>query len=246
MDNLGKYLGVPLLYSKVSKHTFDDIINKLNLRLNSWKASSLSLARRSTLVKSVLSSIPLYTMQTALLPSATCNAIDRKCKNFFWRDTKQTRKIHLLSWDKVGSSKKSGDLRIRHASKMNQALMMKNGWRLIGKKDTLWTKVLMAKYKVDNDVIPTVERKRNSSNLWKGIYNSWSEIQKHHIWRIGDGSKIQFWNHHWIPNLGALEPQALQVNATINCDSTLMNFLTVSRFWDVNKLRECLPDEVVQ
>ncbi|XP_072059052.1 uncharacterized protein [Arachis hypogaea] len=47
--DLGKYFGVPLIHSKVSKIIYSDIINKMNLRLNSWKASSLSLAGRATL-----------------------------------------------------------------------------------------------------------------------------------------------------------------------------------------------------
>ncbi|RYR25015.1 hypothetical protein Ahy_B02g058659 [Arachis hypogaea] len=136
-DNLGKYLGVPLLHLKVSKCTFNDIINKLNSRINSWKVSSVSLAGRTTLVKSILSSTSLYTMQIALLPTATCNAIDCKCKSFIWRDTNQARKIHLLSGKKVGKPKKSSGLRILQASKMNQALMMKKGWGFIAKKDAL-------------------------------------------------------------------------------------------------------------
>ncbi|KAL4293710.1 hypothetical protein AHAS_Ahas18G0155300 [Arachis hypogaea] len=126
-EKFGKYFGVPLHLSKVSNNTFDEILSKLNSRLNSWKASSLSLAGRTTLVNSVLSSIPLYTMQTILLPITTCNFIDRKCRNFLWEKTEQTKKIHLLSWKKVGQQKKNGGLGVRHAHALNKAFMVKVG-----------------------------------------------------------------------------------------------------------------------
>ncbi|QHO04624.1 LINE-1 retrotransposable element ORF2 protein [Arachis hypogaea] len=145
-DNLRKYLGVPLHHNKVSGSTFDDIISKLNTRLNSWKVSSLSLAGRNTLVKSVISSILSYTMQTALIPSTTCNAIDHKCRNFLWGETAQSKKIHRLSWKKIGEHKNNGGLGIRHARTLNRAFMMKVGWGLIEKKDALWARVLRSKY----------------------------------------------------------------------------------------------------
>ncbi|QHN91722.1 Putative ribonuclease H protein family [Arachis hypogaea] len=49
-NDLGKYLGVLLLRSRVTKNTYHEIIQKLNTRLSNWKASSLFLAGRITLV----------------------------------------------------------------------------------------------------------------------------------------------------------------------------------------------------
>ncbi|QHO46030.1 LINE-1 retrotransposable element ORF2 protein [Arachis hypogaea] len=195
-DDLGKYLGIPLHHSRVSESTFNNIIDKMNTNLNSWKASSLSLAGRNTLVKSVLSSIPSYTMQTAFLPKATCNAIDKKCRNFFWGDTNQTRKIHLVSWKKVCEPKKSGGLGIHRASTLNHSFMTKVGWGLIENKNALWARVLRSKYGSENDIIPKVERKQSSSNLWKGICASWDIVESNHIWCIRDDSTIDFWKHN--------------------------------------------------
>ncbi|KAL4343532.1 hypothetical protein AHAS_Ahas11G0087800 [Arachis hypogaea] len=237
-DNLGKYLGVPLLHSKVSKHTFNDIINKLNSRLNSWKASSLSFAGRTTLVKSVLSSIPLYTMQTALLPVSTCNVIDRKCRSFLWGDTDQSKKIHLMNWDKVCQPKKAGGLGIRHASKMNHTFMMKAGWELVEKRDSLWITMLRSKYKAGKDIIPNVERKPNSSNMWKGICKSWPDVKQNHIWRIGDGSVIKFWQHNWVPNLGSLDQHVPQDAVKLNVDSSYMAITNNATCGGI--LRNCL------
>ncbi|XP_072066946.1 uncharacterized protein [Arachis hypogaea] len=235
-DDLRKYIGVPILHCKVSKHTFEGIINKLHTRHNSWKAFSLSLDGRVTLVKFVLSSMPVYNMQSVVLPSATCNIVDRICRNFIWGDTKQTKKIHLLSWKKVCELKKFGSLGIRHASQMNQAFMMKAGWGLIERKDALWARVLRSKYGSGTDIIPKVERKRNNSNLWKGICSTWDKVQHNCIWRIGDGSQIRFWDHCWVPGVGRLSEIASQVSNNVNYSDMLMDFLNVSGHWDIEKL----------
>ncbi|XP_057730720.1 uncharacterized protein LOC130946057 [Arachis stenosperma] len=49
-DDLEKYLGIPLIHSKVSKEAYSGIINNLNSRLNGWKAATLLLAGRPTLL----------------------------------------------------------------------------------------------------------------------------------------------------------------------------------------------------
>ncbi|QHO25231.1 Putative ribonuclease H protein [Arachis hypogaea] len=245
-DDLGKYLGVPILHSKVSKHTFEGIINKLQARLNAWKASSLSLAGRVTLVKSVLSSMPLYNMQSAVLPSYTCNMIDRICRNFLWGNTEQTKKIHLISWKNVCEPKSGGGLGIRHASQVNQAFMMKAGWGLIAQKEALWARVLRSKYGSGSDIIPKVERRRNSSNLWKGICSSWENVQANCIWRVGDGSLIRFWDHYWIPDVGNLSATVNQVSNITNSSDMLTDFLDVSGQWDIRNLQEVLPEDVVK
>lgn len=53
-NDLGKYLGIPILHKKVPKRFFQFILNKVNQRLSSWKAHHLSFAGRLTLMKFVL------------------------------------------------------------------------------------------------------------------------------------------------------------------------------------------------
>lgn len=42
-DDLGKYLGVPIFHKKVSRHTFNFVIDKVNQRLSTWKAANCRL-----------------------------------------------------------------------------------------------------------------------------------------------------------------------------------------------------------
>lgn len=71
-EQLGKYLGVPILHKRVTKETYQYVEERVRLKLQGWKARSLYLARRITVAQSVLSAIVYYPMQTSKLPNTTC------------------------------------------------------------------------------------------------------------------------------------------------------------------------------
>lgn len=58
----GKYLGLPLHVRKLRKIEVQPLIDKIGARLPGWKGRFLSSAGRETLVKTVLSSQPIYHM----------------------------------------------------------------------------------------------------------------------------------------------------------------------------------------
>lgn len=84
IENLRKYLGVPILHKRVKKQPFQFVIDKVSRRLSTWKPTNLSLARRVTLTKSVLQALLSYVMQTALLPCSVCDEVDKLCSSFVW------------------------------------------------------------------------------------------------------------------------------------------------------------------
>ena len=81
-DNLGKYLGVPLIHSKMDKRTFKDVLEKTQNRLSGWKTRLLNLAGRVTLVKHVTSCLPMYQMQSLALPMSVCKSFDKMNRDF--------------------------------------------------------------------------------------------------------------------------------------------------------------------
>ena len=52
--DLGNYLGMPLLHSRVSKATYHGILEKVERKLNGWSAKHLSFVGRVTLTQTVL------------------------------------------------------------------------------------------------------------------------------------------------------------------------------------------------
>ncbi|GMI70388.1 hypothetical protein HRI_000708100 [Hibiscus trionum] len=54
VEDLGTYLGVPLLHKRVTKATYRFLIEKVERRLSGWASRTLSLAGRITLAKAIL------------------------------------------------------------------------------------------------------------------------------------------------------------------------------------------------
>ncbi|CAN1144699.1 hypothetical protein LINPERHAP2_LOCUS14247 [Linum perenne] len=73
--DLCRYLGVQVLHARVTAETYQSILDRMDLKLSSWKAKSLALA---TLAQSVLMAIPAHAIQTSVLPTTTCESIDRR------------------------------------------------------------------------------------------------------------------------------------------------------------------------
>ena len=52
----------------------------MDKRLTGWNVARLSLAGRVTLAQSVLQAMPVYAMQTTLLPPLVRHEIDKSCR----------------------------------------------------------------------------------------------------------------------------------------------------------------------
>ena len=123
--NFGKYLGFPIKYENSSSHDFDYILDKVQAKLQGWKANLLSMAGRLTLIKSVLSAIPSYVMQGCFLPNRIHTNLDRISRNFLWGSTEEKRKIYLVGWNKVTKPKANGGLGLHAAKERNLTLAAK-------------------------------------------------------------------------------------------------------------------------
>lgn len=108
-ENLGWYLGIPILHERVNKSTFSYILEKMKRKLANWTSESLSLAGKQVLVQLALASIPVYTMQAVALLIKTCNDIDKICRDFLWEDRDDKKRIHLVNWVRSANQETKGD-----------------------------------------------------------------------------------------------------------------------------------------
>lgn len=112
-DCFGKYLEVPVIHERVSKHTYANLVDKVCKRLAAWKSCTLNMAGCLTLIKSITSVLPVYTMQTDKLAVSICDTLDRLNWNFLWGGHENKSKVHMVDWDTVCLSKDSGGLGVR-------------------------------------------------------------------------------------------------------------------------------------
>ena len=97
-----------------------------------------------------------------------------------------------LSWDRMMLPKSKGGMGFRDMRAFNQALLVKQAWRLLDTPDSLCARLMRAKYYPNGNLLDTVFT-RNSSVVWKGIEHRLELLKRGVIWRVGDGALIKTW-----------------------------------------------------
>ena len=83
---------------------------------------------RLTLIRSTLSSLPIYYLSLFRMPHKVCARLDRIQRQFLWGGSDLDKKVYLVSWATVCTDKRKGGLGIKSFSKMIKALLCKLSW----------------------------------------------------------------------------------------------------------------------
>jgi hypothetical protein len=96
------YLGLPISNKKLRRSDLIDWVDKIAARLPNCKASLLNLAGRTTLVRFVLSAIPVYLLIAMIVHKWVIKAIDKIRRPFLWKGRKEINGgCCLVAWEKV-------------------------------------------------------------------------------------------------------------------------------------------------
>jgi len=77
-----KYLGVPLHFTKLTRNDLQPVTDKIIKRIAGWRGRLLSYARRLTLLKACLASIPIYLMSIIKFPKWAIRMINSHMGHF--------------------------------------------------------------------------------------------------------------------------------------------------------------------
>ncbi|KAL0378647.1 UNVERIFIED_CONTAM: hypothetical protein Sradi_3170200 [Sesamum radiatum] len=117
-----KYLGVPLVASRLTVQDCP-LLHKVDSRIEGWAQLNLSLAGRTQLIKSVLSSLHVYWASVFILPKSIISAIESRMRLFLWKGSSGSG-MAKVSWAQICRPKAEGGLGVRRILLMNQALMI--------------------------------------------------------------------------------------------------------------------------
>lgn len=76
---------------------------------------------------------------------------------------------------------------------MNDAFLMKIGWKIIDNLDNLCSQVLIGKYWRGKDLRREISVKESDSILWKDLARLWNDMGNCFRWCVGDGREARFW-----------------------------------------------------
>eukprot|EP00268_Persea_americana_P028345 TRINITY_DN27528_c0_g4_i1.p1 TRINITY_DN27528_c0_g4~~TRINITY_DN27528_c0_g4_i1.p1 ORF type:complete len:130 (-),score=22.39 TRINITY_DN27528_c0_g4_i1:76-465(-) len=86
---------------RIKKHLWDLVVDWHEKKLSSWKGRYLSLGGLVILIKSNLSSIPIYILSYFRYPKSVVLRIEKLQRDFLWNDIIDKRKLHLVKWEVV-------------------------------------------------------------------------------------------------------------------------------------------------
>ncbi|OMP01704.1 reverse transcriptase [Corchorus capsularis] len=246
-NDLGKYLGVPIIHGRVTKATFKEIVEKVQRKLSTWKSKLLSLAGRATLVGAVTSSIPTYHMMTMLMPKNVTSILDSMNNRFLWGGNEHKRGVHLVAWSDVCTPKSMGGLSLQRMELHNRALLQKTAWRFLMEPGSMWVRFLKAKYGIGDDIFRFLDNKPKGSptwsSTWKGLARAFSFLSAGLKWRVGNGRTVRFWEDPWLLNVPlthSLDPSFAIENPGV----LVREYINPEGGWNMDKVFLDLPAEV--
>ncbi|XP_042974662.1 uncharacterized protein LOC122306298 [Carya illinoinensis] len=245
-----KYLGLPPLVGRAKYRAFSDIKHKVWKKLHGWKEKMLSVGGKEILIKAVALSIPTYAMNCFKLPSSLCAELEQLMEKFWWGQKKEEHKIHWMSWSKMCNTKQNGGMGFKDLRVFNEALLAKNGWRIMQNTESLLHKIFKARYFPKKHFLDAALG-YNPSFVWRGIWGTKRKLQEGCQWRIGSGKEVRIWTDSWVPGFTSIAGQHISPSyygnaELIGDESATVNslFIANQRVWDVGKITAFFRPEV--
>ncbi|GKA84830.1 RNA-directed DNA polymerase, eukaryota, partial [Tanacetum coccineum] len=104
------YLGVKVAANMTRVNSWNEVIENVTCKLSKWKAQSLSVRGRLTLLKSVLGSLPTYYMSLFKALDGVLSHLERLRNSFFLGAEMDEHKMTWVCWRKVMAQKQYGGL----------------------------------------------------------------------------------------------------------------------------------------
>lgn len=119
---------------------------------------------------------------------------------FWWQKGMGKCSIHWCDWKKLCDLKENGEMGFCSFGNFNIALLIKQGWRIMTRPDSLLMKILKAKYFLTDDFLDC-SLKSNASYTWRSIWSAGKVLRDGMSLRVGNGESISVFDHNWIPGV---------------------------------------------
>ncbi|GJY67592.1 RNA-directed DNA polymerase, eukaryota, reverse transcriptase zinc-binding domain protein, partial [Tanacetum coccineum] len=188
-------------------------------RLSKWKIKTLSVGGRLTLIKSVLTSLPLYHMSLYKAPLGVLRDLESLRRKFFNGADINEKRFSMISWNKILASKQKGGLGVSSFFALNRSLLFKWVWRFLSQDASLWHRLIAVLYGNRSPFVHTGSV--SSLSPWNCILKELNSLSAKGInllallkKKVGNGANTLFWEDCWIndvplsrsfPRLYALE-----------------------------------------
>ncbi|KAH9750466.1 reverse transcriptase domain-containing protein [Citrus sinensis] len=234
-----KYLGLPAMVGRKKVTFFNDIKLRVLNKISNWNSKLFSSGGKEVLIKAIAQAIPAYAMSVFRLPIGLCSDIQKAIAEFWWGSKKEKRRIHWAKWDRLCKAKGRGGMGFRDLTCFNQALVAKQGWRVIHFPESLMARVLQARY-FKNSSFMQAKLGSNPSFIWRSILWGRQVLQNGMRWRIGCGQQVKIYQSRWIPR-----PTSFKIfsRATLPVEATVSTLIDKEHKWNENLIKQHFDHE---
>jgi hypothetical protein len=171
-----QYLGLPLTLGRTKMVHLQYIQDRAKGKLAGWQGKLVNMAGRRELVRSVLSSLPVYLLTVIRAPKNFLKELDKLRKRFLWaRDGELSGGKCKVAWTNVCAPEPDGGLGIKNLDYFSQSLRLRWLWFAWEDRQRPWEGLQLP-----------------ITNEDRALFNAATIIQ------LGDGRKASFWDSRWL------------------------------------------------
>ncbi|KAJ0230967.1 Reverse transcriptase domain-containing protein [Hirschfeldia incana] len=197
-----RYLGVPLSAKKMHKSDFKPLLDKIEVKFNSWTVKHLSFAGRFQLIQAVIYSTITFWTSIFILPNECIRILERMCSAFLWRGAPQSARSAKVSWEIVCTPREEGGLGLKRLEAWNKVLALKLIWLLFAAGGSLWVS-WMKRHRIGSENFWELLPRRGDSWIWKKLCKLRPLARPFVVCEVGSGHTASFWFDNWT-DLGPL------------------------------------------
>ncbi|XP_057733852.1 uncharacterized protein LOC130949032 [Arachis stenosperma] len=200
-----RYLGISLGANPRLVKTWKPVIEKVEEKLNLWKAKVLSKAGKLVLIKSVINSLPIYYLSLYKMPNAVARRIISLQRKFFWGKDDGRPGMALVKWEMVQAPRKLGGLGVGDAVVRNTALLFKWWWRFSKEDCPLWKRIVCSCNSLNPNHLLSTQILPKRGGPWRDICQV--QIKEQQVrqkmidglaMEVGDSRATRFWEDKWL------------------------------------------------
>ncbi|XP_026443572.1 uncharacterized protein LOC113343651 [Papaver somniferum] len=189
-----KYLGIQPKPGIVRHIHVRQVVEKIMDKLAGWKGKLLSFQDRLVLIRSVIASYVIHSMDIYKWPASIIKQVERAIRNFLWSGDAEKHKYFTVLYDILCCSRREGGLGLKKLIDVNKAMLMKL-WISICDSNKTWARFLRAKYFKLNGVL--IDYKLGST-VFPGIRWVYDFVQHHTRSITGNGSNTSLFFDNWL------------------------------------------------
>ncbi|KAL9813407.1 putative ribonuclease H domain, reverse transcriptase zinc-binding domain-containing protein [Arabidopsis thaliana] len=162
-----------------------------------WQNNFLSPGGKEVLLKAVAMALPTYTMTCFKLPTTICQQLSSVMAEFWWKNKRDSKGMHWKAREHLSKPKSEGGIRFKDIEAFNIALLGKQLWRMVSRKDSLMARVYKSRYFRKTNPLNAPLGSRPSF-AWKSIHAAQELLRQGTRAIIDNGASTEIWRHQWI------------------------------------------------